>query len=268
NRICAGDGREGDIEQLEQIARAVKLTSLCGLGQTAPNPVLSTIQYFRIEYEEHIREKHCRASVCEALVEAPCAHACPAGVNVPQYLGLIAEERLEQAVNLIRRRNPFISVCGRVCDAPCERRCRRSDVDEPIAIRALKRYASDNALEKLKPLLPPVSGKREVAIIGGGPAGLSCAYFLALLGRPSVVFEALSIPGGMLAVGIPGYRLPEQRLQEDIDYILSHGIELRTDTPVENIDDLRKHGYKAIFVATGAHNGRAIRIVGEDLEDV
>jgi NADH-quinone oxidoreductase subunit F len=157
-RICAGEGREGDIERLEEIALAVKASSLCGLGQTAPNPVLSTIRHFREEYEEHIRQKHCRASVCEALVESPCAHACPAGVNVPQYLALIAENRLDDAVNLIHRRNPFVSVCGRVCDAPCERRCRRSDVDEPLAIRALKRYAADNAASLVKPLSAPARG--------------------------------------------------------------------------------------------------------------
>lgn len=267
-RICDGDGRVGDIEQLEELARMVKSASLCGLGQTAPNPVLSTIRYFRNEYEEHIREKWCRASVCEALVEAPCAHACPAGVNVPQYVGLIAENRLEEAVNVIRRRNPFISVCGRVCDAPCERRCRRADVDEPLAIRALKRYAMDNAADVAGPLVPPASGKKEVAIVGSGPAGLSCAYFLALMGRPSVVFETLSIPGGMLSVGIPEYRLPKQSLQADIDYIVSHGVELRTNACVENVAALRKEGYKAVFIGTGAHHGRALRIEGEDLDGV
>ena len=267
-RICAGEGREGDIEQLEELAKVVKISSLCGLGQTAPNPVLSTIKYFREEYEEHIREKWCRASVCEALVESPCAHACPAGVNAPQYLGLISENRLNEAVSLIRLRNPFISVCGRVCDAPCERRCRRSDVDEALAIRVLKRYAADSIADITAPMLPPASGKKEVAIIGSGPAGLSCGYFLALMGRPSVVFESLPIPGGMLAVGIPEYRLPKRNLQADIDYILSHGIELKTNAPVKNIDALCTDGYKAVFMATGAHNGRAIRIGGEDVEGV
>ncbi len=268
NRICAGEGVEGDIEQLEEIGQAVKISSLCGLGQTAPNPVLSTIRYFREEYEEHIREKHCRASVCEALVVSPCSHACPAGVNVPQYVGLIAEGRLEDAVDVIRRRNPFISVCGRVCDAPCEQRCRRSDVDEPLAIRALKRYAADNADNITSPLMPPAAGKKEVAVIGSGPAGLSCAYFLALLGRPSVVFEALPIPGGMLSVGIPEYRLPKNKLKEDIDFILSHGIELRTGVRIDNIEALHKEGYKAVFMATGAHNGRPLGIKGEDLQGV
>jgi len=267
-RICAGDGREGDIEQLDELAHVVQRTSLCGLGQTAPNPVLSTIRYFRDEYNEHIREKRCRAAVCEALVESPCAHACPAGINVPQYVSLIAEGRLEEAVNVIRRRNPFVSVCGRVCDAPCERRCRRSDVDEPLAIRALKRYAIDNAADVSAPLVLPASGKKEVAIVGSGPAGLSCAYFLALMGRPSVVFESLPVPGGMLSVGIPEYRLPKRSLEADIDYILSHGVELRTNAPVENVAALREEGYKAVFVGTGAHHGRPLRIEGEELDGV
>ncbi len=268
NRICAGEGREGDIERLEELGRAVKAASLCGLGQTAPNPVLSTIKYFREEYEEHIRQKRCRASVCEALVESPCSHACPAGVNVPQYLGLIAENRLEEAVNVIRRRNPFISVCGRVCDAPCERRCRRTDVDEPLAIRSLKRYAADNVANISLPLLSPAKGAKEVAIVGSGPAGLSCAYFLALLGRCPVVFEALPIPGGMLAVGIPEYRLPKNKLKEDIEFILSHGVELRTGERIENVKALLGQGYKAVFVASGAHTGRPLGIEGEELAAV
>ena len=265
-RICAGGGREGDIEELEELAKMVARASLCGLGQTAPNPVLSTLKYFREEYEEHIFQKHCRACVCEALVESPCAHACPAGVNVPQYLGLIAENRLADAVNVIRRRNPFVSVCGRVCDAPCERRCRRADLDEPLAIRALKRYAFDNAGDLSAPLVPPATGKKEVAIVGSGPAGLSCAYFLALMGRPSVVFEALPVAGGMLAVGIPEYRLPKESLQADIDFILAHGVELRTNARVEGIEDLRAQGYRAVFMATGAHMDRKLGAEGEDLE--
>ena len=267
-RICAGRGEEEDIARLEELAHVVKNGSLCGLGQTAPNPVLSTLRYFRDEYEEHIREKHCRASVCEGLVDAPCSHACPAGVNVAQYVGLIAENRLDEAVNVIRRRNPFVSICGRVCDAPCERRCRRADLDDPLAIRALKRYAADNAGNIAAPLAPAAVGKREVAIIGSGPAGLSCAYFLALLGRPSVVFEALPIPGGMLAVGIPEYRLPKDALRAEIDWILSHGIELRTQARVDDFAALRSNGYRAVFVATGAQAGRPLGVEGEDLEGV
>ena len=267
-RICAGEGRDGDIEELERIAQAVKSASLCGLGQTAPNPVLSTITQFRYEYEEHIRQKRCRASVCEALVDAPCSHACPAGVNAPQYVALLVENRTAEAARTVRLRNPFVSVCGRVCDAPCERRCRRSDVDEPIAIRALKRYAADNEDGRRTPLVAPATGRSEVAVVGAGPAGLSCAYFLALMGRPSVVFEALPVAGGMLAVGIPEYRLPKSSLNVDIDFILSHGVELHTSAPMHSIDRLRGEGFRAVYLATGAHRNRMLRIPGEDLPGV
>jgi len=265
-RICGGQGREGDLEELERLARIVAAASLCGLGQTAPNPVLSTLRYFRHEYEEHIRNHFCRASVCEALVASPCGHACPADVNVPQYVGLIAENRLEEAANLIRLRNPFLSVCGRVCDAPCERRCRRADVDEPLAIRALKRYVGDNTSPP--PTVAAAAGAAEVAIVGGGPAGLSCAYFLALLGRRSVIYEALPIPGGMLAVGIPEYRLPKEILSRDIEYILSHGVELRTGHPVADLEELEGNGYKALVLATGAHLGRKLGVEGDTLKGV
>ncbi|MCY2931727.1 MAG: FAD-dependent oxidoreductase [Planctomycetota bacterium] len=267
-RICRGQGREGDIEALEALAKDVKAGSLCGLGQTAPNPVLTTLQYFRHEYEEHIRLKRCRASACEALVASPCSHACPAQVNVPQYLGLIAEGRLEEAVNVIRRRNPFVSVCGRVCDHPCESRCRRGDLDSPLAIRALKRYASDHASESGRPLVAPVAGRADVAVVGAGPAGLSCAYFLALLGRPSVVFESQPVAGGMLALGIPEYRLPKAVLQADIDFILRHGVELRTSSPVESVEALRAQGFKMVFLATGAQQSRALGVEGEGLDGV
>jgi NADH-quinone oxidoreductase subunit F len=268
SRICDGQGVEEDIELLESLAGYIKDSSLCGLGGTAPNCVLSTLKYFRHEYEEHIREKHCRAAVCEGLVDAPCSHACPAGINAAQYVGLIAEERFTEAVEIIRRRNPFVSVCGRVCDAPCEKRCRRADVDAPIAIRALKRYAHDNAEPGQEKPVSPVTGKREVAIIGSGPAGLSCAYFLARMGRPSTVFEALPLAGGLLATGIPEYRLPKASLQADIDFILSYGVELRTEARVDSIDQLRADGYKAIFIGTGAPKDRKLGIEGEELDGV
>lgn len=271
-RITRGEGCLEDLDELERLALTVKTTSLCGLGQTAPNPVLSTLRYFRDEYEEHILLKHCRASVCEALVRAPCQHACPAGVNVPEYVGLIAEGKPDEAVALIRQRNPFVSVCARVCDHPCEARCRRSEVDEPLAIRALKRFAADKTAQK--PPAVAVSAvawatetPAQVAVVGAGPAGLSCAYFLAILGRKAVVYEQLPIPGGMLAVGIPEYRLPKDVLSRDIDYILDHGIELRTNTRIDTLDDLRAQ-HKAVFVGTGAQVSRPMGIEGEDLDGV
>ena len=267
-RICGGEGKMEDLDELEALAEHIMSASLCGLGTSAPNPVLTTLRYFREEYEEHIKHGHCRAAVCEELVDAPCSHTCPAHVNVPQYIGLVAEGKLDDAVDVIRRRNPFVSVCGRVCDHPCQSRCRRAELDDPIAIRALKRYAADNATGLSPTVGPPTSGDAEVAIIGAGPGGLSCAYFLAVMGRQSVVFEKQPIAGGMLALGIPEYRLPKEILQKDIDFIVRHGVELRTDTTVESVDQLKEEGYRAIFMAPGAQKGRAMGIEGEDMEGV
>jgi NADH-quinone oxidoreductase subunit F len=266
--ISRGQAKLEDLGQLKLLAEHIKKGSLCGLGQTAPNPVLSTLRHFRDEYEEHIVLKTCRAAVCEGLVRAPCQHACPAGINVPEYLAFAAEGRLTEAANIIRRRNPFVSVCGRVCDHPCEQRCRRSEIDQPLAIRALKRYIADYMDDYDTPMTRPAQGQDEVAIIGSGPAGLSCAYFLALMQRPSVVFEAQPIPGGMLTLGIPEFRLPKDILKKEIDFILSHGVKLRTDSRIDDVTELLKDGFKAVFVATGGQRGKSIDIEGIDLKGV
>ncbi|MBC7287901.1 MAG: FAD-dependent oxidoreductase, partial [Armatimonadetes bacterium] len=267
NRISSGEAQMSDLDKLLELARTVKETALCGLGQTAPNPVLTTLRYFRHEYEEHVLLGHCRAARCEGLVLSPCRHACPAGVNAAEYIGLAGEGRYTEAVDVVRLRNPFVSVCGRVCDHPCETFCRRGELDEPVAIRALKRFAEEQAKDHRRLLAPPVKGEPEVAIVGSGPAGLSCAYFLALFGRKSVVFEQHPVPGGLLALGIPEYRLPREALQRDIDYILAYGVELRTDTPVSDLDELRR-AYKAVFVAVGAQADRRLGVPGEELEGV
>jgi len=266
--ISRGEARMEDLDYLEHLAEHVKKGSLCGLGQTAPNPVLSTLRHFRDEYEEHIVLKTCRAAVCEGLVSAPCRHACPAGVNVPEYLALAAEGKLNEAANIIRRRNPFISICGRVCDHPCEQRCRRSEIDYPLAIRALKRYIADNMDEYSTTMARRVEKPAEVAIVGSGPAGLSCGYFLALMQRSSVIFEAGPIPGGMLSLGIPEFRLPKEIIRKEIDFIISHGVELRTNSRIGNVKELLEQGFKAVFVATGAQAGKAIKIEGIELEGV
>jgi len=268
DKISRGDAELEDLDELERLGEHIKKSSLCGLGQTAPNPVLSTLRHFRQEYEEHIVLKTCRASVCEGLVRSPCQHGCPAGVNVPEYLALAAEGRLAEAGNIIRRRNPFVSVCGRICDHPCERRCRRGEIDQALAIRALKRYIADNMSDYAAPLVRPLAQEPQVAIIGSGPAGLSCAYFLTLMGRSSVVFEAETIPGGMLALGIPEFRLPKQVLQKEIDFILSHGIELRLNSRIDSAAELLDGRFKAVFIATGAQQGKSIDIEGIGLAGV
>lgn len=267
-RISAGKGELSDLDRLEHLGNQIKKASLCGLGRTAPNPVLSTLKYFRSEYEEHILFGHCRGARCEELVAAPCEHTCPAGIDVPDYVSLVEQQRLDEAIDVVRRRNPFVSVCGRVCHHPCETKCRRAEVDEPISIMALKRYIADNAQRFDRLTAPPATGTAQVAIVGAGPAGLACAYFLALMQRPSVIFEAQPVPGGMLELAIPEYRLPKELLKKEIDFILAHGIDLRTNSEVEDVRELLNQGFKAVLVATGAQTGRKLKIPGENLPAV
>lgn len=267
-RITQGHGELADIDQLERLGEMIKQASLCGLGQTAPNPVLSTIRYFRDEYEAHIVEKRCPANSCEALITTTCTSACPAHVNVPEYVGLISAGQFAQALDVIRRRNPLVSVCGRACDHPCELFCRRGDVDESVAIRHLKRFVSDYVQDQGQP--PEWVGPRKgrVAIIGSGPAGLTAAYFLALMGREVKVFEALDVLGGVLAVGIPPYRLPREVLARDIEYIRRAGVEMATGHRIESLQELRDAGFEAIFLAAGAHRSAQLNVPGEEKEGV
>ncbi|MFQ3549194.1 MAG: NADH-ubiquinone oxidoreductase-F iron-sulfur binding region domain-containing protein [Armatimonadota bacterium] len=272
-RIAHGLGQKGDIELLLDLGNQIKDSALCGLGQTAPNPVLSTINFFREEYEEHINEGKCTACVCNALFEAPCAHTCPAGTSVPKYVALIANRRFKDALRLIRDRNPFTSVCGRVCNAPCEDKCRRSQIDESISIRSLKRFAADAAESRTLPK-PGVriskAADKKVGIIGSGPAGLTCAYHLARMGYKPVVFEADPVAGGMLASCIPEYRLPRNVLEGEIEMIKSTGVEIKLNTRIGKdiqFEDLKKD-FDALFVAVGADKGWTLGIPGEDLEGV
>jgi len=272
-RITRGQGKPEDIDLLVELAEMVKDSSLCGLGQNAPNPVLSTIKYFREEYEVHIREKRCPAATCEALVYAPCEHTCPLNVDAAGYVALISQGRFEEALELERQRNPLAAICGRVCHHPCEGRCKRGDLDQPVAIASLKRAAAEYGAAAGKPSRIKTAGKRteKVAIIGSGPAGLNAAYHLARWGYPVTIFEALPVPGGMLTVGIPDFRLPRHVLDADIEFITSLGVEIKLNSPLGEcltIDDLENQGYKAILLATGAHLGQKLGIEGDGLEGV
>ncbi len=269
-RICRGQGREGDIDLLVDLGEQIKATALCGLGQTAPNPVLSTIRYFREEYEEHIRDKHCRAGACSDIMKAPCEHSCPAGVDVPSYVSLMAEGRFDEAYEVVRDANPFPSVCGRVCTAYCEAQCRRGQLDGPVSIRALKRVAADNYSRKWQPEMEPKRGQK-VAVIGSGPAGLTAACDLVRRGYDVTIFEKQSVPGGMLALGIPAYRLPRGTLQREIKDILELGVELRTNVAFGTdvtLGSLHEQGYQAVFLAIGAHMGQPLDCPGADAEFV
>ncbi|MCL0079333.1 FAD-dependent oxidoreductase [Dehalococcoidia bacterium] len=267
-RITQGRGHDGDIDALLDIARVVKSCSLCGLGQTAPNPVITTINYFRDEYEAHIKEKKCPAAVCDALMISPCQHTCPVGVNVPQYVAAITEGQYGKAVEVIRERNPFPAICGRICHHPCEVRCRRGELDDPVAIRSLKRFAADWYFQNMDVDPEPFRRTRDerVAVVGAGPAGLSCAYFLAQMGYGVTVFEALPVGGGMLSVAIPEFRLPREVIQMEIDYIARKGVEIRYGTPINvnyTLDDLKKEGFEAIYIAAGAQRSQRVGIPGE-----
>lgn len=272
-RICEGEGRMEDIDRLIELGEFIQQGSLCGLGQTAPNPVLSTLRHFREEYVEHIRDKHCRAGVCPALVRAPCQTACPAGVDIPGFISLVGEKRYEEALCLHRNRNPFASVCARVCFHTCEEHCRRATLDSPVSIRGIKRFMVDQETEMQLPEVRPnkENAKKQIAIIGGGPAGISCAFFLARLGYRPTVFEKESRPGGMLVQAIPAYRLPRETLAREIRMIENMGVTIQTGKTLGRdfrVGSLRNSGFDAIFVATGAPLGIHVDLPGIDADGV
>ena len=272
--ITEGKGKEEDLETLEELAQVVKDASLCGLGQTAPNPVLATLRYFKDEYIDHIKKKKCQAAVCKELISSPCQHTCPIGTEAPVYIALIAKGRYEDALKTIKKDNPLASTLARVCHHPCETKCRAGEGGEPIAIRNLKRFVTDYGLkEGLMLRTEPVAknGRGKVAIIGSGPAGLTCGFYLAQKGYGVTIFEKLPVIGGMLAVGIPEYRLPREILKADVDFIKSAGVEIRTNSALGRdftIEDLFNQGYEAVFVATGAHKSLKLGMPGEDAEGV
>ncbi len=264
-RICNGEGKMQDIDLLLELAKTVKSGSLCGLGQSAPNAVLTTLRYFRDEYEEHILQHRCRAAVCRGLVKAPCIHTCPAEIDVPRYIRFIQKGQPEQALAVIREKIPFPAVCGLVCFHPCESRCRRAQLDEAVSIRELKRYAVGYGGEMWKSRVVPRSptGKR-VAVIGSGPAGLTAAYYLAGLGHSVTVYESQPLAGGMLRMAIPDYRLPKNILDADIDEVINAGVTIRTSTEIYNVENLFEYGFNAVFVAIGAQNDIKMGISGEE----
>lgn len=268
-RITKGEGKAGDIELLEELGETIQTSAICGLGQTAPNPIFSTIKNFREEYEEHINHKYCRAGVCGDLFISPCENACPAGINIPGYIALISVGRLRDAYNLIRQENPFPAVCGRVCTHPCESKCRRAQLDEAIAIADLKRYVADYVLKHEEPYTDLIFPKKEksVGIIGAGPSGLTCGYYLARLGYDVDVYESMPVAGGVLAFGIPEYRLPEKVLQHEIKLIEQTGLNIHLNTEVGkdiSFQEIRSK-HDSVYVATGTQFSNKINIPGEDL---
>ncbi|MBT7617239.1 MAG: FAD-dependent oxidoreductase, partial [Calditrichaeota bacterium] len=272
--ITMGNGTLEHIDLLEELAHVVADTTMCGLGQTASNPVLSTLKYFRDEYIEHIIEKKCRAGVCKDLVGAPCQSACPIGTEAWRYVAHISRGEYEDAYRAIREENPFPSVCARVCDHVCESKCRLGQSgDDPVAIRALKRFVADNVDPAIyNPFRAKDKKDEKIAVVGAGPGGLTAAHYLSLKGYSVTVFESDAKPGGMLHSCIPAYRLPSEVLDKEIDSLLDENItlvcnkSLGTDFTVNQLLD--NDGYKAVFIAVGAQKGRKLQLENEDADGV
>ena len=251
---------------IEKTARTVVNTADCAIGRDAARLVLDGLEGFRDDYEEHILHHRCLAGL---QLPVPCVALCPAGVDVPGYMALVGEGRCADAVRLIRKDNPFPVACAYICEHPCEARCRRNMIDDAINIRGLKRFAVDNAGDVPQPACAPSTGKK-VAVIGGGPSGLSCAYYLALMGHKVTVYEERSKLGGMLRYGIPNYRFPRHLLDAEIESILSLGIEAHTGITVGVdiwVQELQKE-YDCLYIAIGAHQDKKVGIPGEDSRNV
>ena len=255
------------IDRIESTAQVISDTADCAIGYEAARMVLQGVRGFRDDYEEHLLRGRC---ICGLQHSIPCTVVCPAHVDVPGYIALVKAGRCEDAVRLIRKDNPFPAVCGYVCEHPCEARCRRHMVDDAVNICGIKRYAVDHA----GPIEPPPCAEptgKKVAIVGGGPGGLTAAYFLTLMGHRAVVYEQRHKLGGMLRYGIPDYRLPPDVLDKDIQYILDTGVETVMDTEVGGPDlslDQLKAQYDAVYISIGAHDDKKLRIPGEDSQGV
>ena len=266
NQVLDGEATMETIAIIEKTARSIVNTADCAIGRDAARLVVEGLEGFRDDYEEHVKHNRCLAGLQNPV---PCVALCPAGVDIPGYMALVGEDRCADAVRLIRKDNPFPTACAYICEHPCEARCRRNMVDDAINIRGLKRYAVDHAGVVPQPECAPATGKK-VAVIGGGPSGLSCAYYLALMGHGVTVYEEREQLGGMLRYGIPSYRFPREKLDAEIESILSLGIEVHTGVTVGRDIWLEKleQEYDCIYIAIGAHQDKKTGIPGENSKNV
>ena len=251
---------------IEKTARSIVNTADCAIGRDAARLVVDGLEGFRDDYVEHICHHRCLAGL---EIPVPCVNLCPAGVDIPGYMALVGAGRCDDAIRLIRKDNPFPTACAYICEHPCEARCRRRMIDDAINIRGLKRYAVDHSGVVPNPPCAPPTGKK-VAVIGGGPSGLSCAYYLALMGHSVTIYEERKQLGGMLRYGIPSYRFPRKLLDREIESILSTGIQVYTGMTVGKDIWLEKlqHEYDCVYIAIGAHQDKKVGIPGEDSRNV
>lgn len=264
--VLEGRAELSTIDLIEKTAQNISWSADCAIGQEAADMVLKGVQGFRDDYEEHILHGRCTASLNQPV---PCVSMCPAGVDIPGYIALVKEGRNADAVRLIRKDNPFPTVCAYICEHPCEARCRRNMLDDSINIRGIKRYAVDHAGYVPPEPCAPSTGKR-IAIVGGGPGGLSAAYYLQRMGHQTVVYEKRKALGGMLRYGIPNYRLPRIRLDEEIEVIKAAGVEIHTGVDIGRdipMCDLDKR-FDAVYLAIGAQTDKKVGIPGEEGKNV
>ena len=274
-RIDRGEGSEEDLQALEKWCNLIKDTSLCELGQTSPVPLLDAMEYYADNFQDKLSREEPVVSDngfdFHSVLTAPCLHACPAHVNIPQYVGCVKDSNFEDALATIREKTMLAGVLGRVCVHPCEENCRRNQLEEPISVRNIKRFAYDfetpgKKEAAVKDIAPAQEKKESVAIVGSGPAGLNAAYHLALKGYQVTIYEALPVAGGMLAVGIPSYRLPREVLNEEIELVKRTGVEIKLNQRIGRditLDELQNR-YNAVFIAAGMHESTTMGVEGED----
>jgi formate dehydrogenase beta subunit len=271
--IADGFGNERDLDEIRKTAVVVRDASMCELGHTSMNALLKVMDLMPEVFEKAIRERRpVEKGVYHLIATAPCIEACPAHLDVPRYIDAIRSGNYHESLEIISRRNPLAGICGRVCVRPCESVCRRGELDEPVSIKSLKRFASDQVYTKavtkitsIKPL--PLTSEKRVAVVGAGPAGVTAAFFLRRNGYSVKVFEALKEPGGMSAVGIPDYRLPRDIITTEIDRIAAEGVEFQYGVRVGHDVSLKqlRSEYDAVLITIGAHGSKSVGMEGEDL---
>lgn len=264
--VLNGEATMDTLDLMEETALSIMHSADCAIGYEAAHMVYKSLIGCRDDYEQHIREGRC---TCTYHQPVPCVALCPAHVDIPGYIALVGAGRYDDAIRLIRKDNPFPTTCGFICEHPCEARCRRNMVDDAINIRGLKRVAADFAGKVPPPPCAPSTGKR-VAVVGGGPGGLSAAYYLQLMGHQATVFEMLPKLGGMLRYGIPNYRLPKERLDDDIEAILATGVEVKYGMRIGKdmtIQSLREE-YDAVLITIGASTDKKLGLENENAEGV